>query len=92
MGTVFSLLRLKLTGGRVGTEPKTGRQGPLALSRQVTVKPGQSAASAERVNQSKAERCRSLQSRGHWIEVIPSHRLLTLSAGLRGVIGADKGP
>lgn len=72
--------------------PKTGQQGPLALSRQVTVKPGQGAATAVRVNQSKAERCGSLQSRGRWIEVVPSHKLLTLSAGLRGVIGADTGP
>ncbi len=60
------------------------------MSRQVCVKPGQSAATAERVNQSKAERCRSLQSRGRWLEVVPSRRLLTLSAGLRGVIGALK--
>lgn len=72
--------------------PKTGQQGPLALSRPVTVKAGQSAATAERVNQSKAERCRSLHSRGHWIEVVSSHRLLTLSVGLRGVMRADKGP
>lgn len=58
--------------------PKTGQQGPLALARQVTVKPGQGAATAEWVNQSKAERCRSLQSRGRWIEVVPSRKLVNL--------------
>ena len=65
------------------------RQSRVSRDRQrrpglVPVKPGQRAATATRVNHSPAERCRSLHSGGHWTEVVPSHRLLTLSAGLRG--------
>lgn len=68
----------------MGTEPETGRQGPLALSGQVTVRPGQGAATAERVNQSKAERCRSLQSRGRRIEVVPSPQTVNLERWVEG--------
>lgn len=63
-----------------------GHQGPLGLSRQVTFKCGQGAATAEWVNQSQAERCRSLQSAGQEIKVVLSCKVLTLSAGLRRVV------
>lgn len=68
----------------MGTEPKTGRQGPLAPSRQVAVKPGQGPATAERVNPSKAERCRSLQSRGHSVEVVISPYPVNLERWVEG--------
>lgn len=90
MGTVFPSFRLKLTGGEWVQCQKIGQQGALGLSGQVTFKRGQGAGPAEWVNQSRGERCRSLQSAEQQIKVVSSHKLLTLSVGLRGVIWVDE--